>query len=111
MTSPHQPQKKRGRHHTICKTLRRTLARLDAHPDVQRVVLDVAVACRHHRTPGTLEVSAMKPGGVKLKAYDARGVRLVFVKTSTPQALVRAFATEGNNEKAEVARSHRSACG
>lgn len=74
-----------------------------AHPDVQWVVLDVAVACRHHRTPETLEVSAVGPGGVKLKADDGRGGRLVFVKTSAPQALVRAFATAGNNEKAEVA--------
>ncbi len=106
MISPHRPQKKRGRHHTVCKTLRRTIARLDAHPDVQRVVLDVAVACRHRRTPGTLEVSSMQPGGLKLRAYDARGVRLVFVKTSAPQALVQAFATEGNDEKAEVAPSH-----
>ena len=95
MTTFHRRQKKRGRHHTVCKTLRRALARLDAHPDVQRVVLDVAVACRHHRTPGTLEVSAIQPGGVKLKAYDARGVRRVFVKTSAPQALVQALTPEG----------------
>ena len=95
MTSHHHPQKKRGRHHKVCKTLRRALARLDAHPDVQRVVLDVAVACRHHRSPGTLEVSTLQPGGVKLKAYDARGVRLVFVKTSAPQTLVRALAING----------------
>jgi hypothetical protein len=95
MKHHHHRLHKRGRHSTSCKTLRRRLAWLEAHPEVQRVVLDVAVACRHQRTPGTLDVMAVVPGGVKLKAYDARGVRVVFVKTSVPQSLVRVLASDG----------------
>lgn len=89
----HHRTHKRGRHYTVCKTLRRPLTRLEAHPEVQRMVLDRAVACRHQRTPGTLEVAAVLPGGVKLKAYDAHGVRLVFVKTAAPQVLVQVLTT------------------
>jgi hypothetical protein len=92
MKHHHHRLHKRGRHFTACKTLRRRLVWLEARPEVQRIVLDVAVACRHQRTPGTLDVVAVVPGGVKLKAYDARGVRLVFVKTSVPQSLVQVLA-------------------
>ena len=93
MKQHHHRSQKRGRHRTACKTLRRGLARLEARPEVERVVLDAALPFRHQRTPGTLEVAAVLNGGVKLKAYDSLGMRWVFVKTPAPRALVKWLAT------------------
>lgn len=71
---------KRGRHKSVDKELKPSLAWLESQPIVKKVVLGLCESARHSYSPGTLRYQMDAPGGIKVKAYGGNGVIDMFVK-------------------------------
>ena len=71
---------KRGKHKSVDKELRPSLAWLESLPEVCKVVLGLCESARHAYPPGTLRYRRDVAGGFKLNAYGGNGVIDVFVK-------------------------------
>ena len=70
---------KRGRHQSLSKCLKPSVAWLEAQAGVRKVVLNLSEACRHTRAPGTLRVRRPDDGGLHLNGYSGNGVVKMFL--------------------------------
>ena len=70
---------KHGRHQTLSKNLRRSVDWLENRPGVKKVVLGLAEACRHRRSPGDLKVRRATDAGLHLNGYSGTGVIKLFL--------------------------------
>jgi hypothetical protein len=76
----------RGRHQSVQKELRPSVAWLEALPGVERVVLDRTENCRHSFPGGHLKVQAEVLGGLRVVGYGGDGISRYFVKIPDAKA-------------------------
>ncbi len=69
-----------GRHKTLDKHVKRSVAWLEDIPYVTKVVLGFSENCRHRYAPGSLKYKRNVRGGFKMNAYSGKGVTDIFVK-------------------------------
>lgn len=69
-----------GRHKTLDKHVKRSVAWLETIPSVTKVVLGFSENCRHRYAPGHLRFKQNARGGFKMNAYSGTGVTDIFVK-------------------------------
>lgn len=72
--------RKRGRHTSAGKDLERSIRWLERRPEVQKVVLSLAEACRTQYQPGHLRYTRDAPGGIKLVGHSGNGIINIFVR-------------------------------
>ena len=73
---------KRGRHTSAGKDLERSIQWLERRPEVIKVVLSLAEACRTNYQPGHLRHTRNAPGGVKLVGHSGNGIINIFVRVA-----------------------------
>lgn len=71
---------KRGKHRSVDKELKLSIAWLESLRYTERVILGLCESARHAYKPGTLRYQMDVLGGVKIKAYGGKGVIDIFVK-------------------------------
>ena len=71
---------KKGKHKTVDKELKPSIAWLESINYVEKVILGLCESARHKYKPGTLRYQMDLVGGLSLKAYGGRGVMNVHVK-------------------------------
>ncbi len=69
-----------GRHTTLDKHVKRSVAWLETIPFVKKVVLGFSESCRHRYSPGHLRFRMNVRGGFKVNAYSGNGVTDMFIK-------------------------------
>ena len=69
-----------GRHTTLDKHVKRSVAWLETIPSVAKVVLGFSESCRHRYAPGHIRFKMNVRGGIKVNAYSGRGVTDMFIK-------------------------------
>lgn len=69
-----------GRHTTLDKHVKRSVAWIEGFPAVTKVVLGFSESCRHRYSPGHLRVKMNVRGGIKVNAYSGNGVTDMFIK-------------------------------
>lgn len=73
-------QSKKGKHKSVDRELKQSIAWLESLPYTTRVILGLSESARHAYKPGTLRYQIDAAGGVKLKAYGGKGVMDIYVK-------------------------------
>lgn len=73
-------KRKRGKHTSAGKDLEHTIRWLERLKYVERVVLNLAEACRTQYPPGHLRYTRDAPGGVKLVGHTGNGIVNIFVR-------------------------------
>jgi len=71
---------KLGKHTSMDKELKRSVAWLERYECVTKVVLGITESCRHTYRPGTLRYKMDAPGGIKVNGYTGNGVIDIYVK-------------------------------
>lgn len=69
-----------GRHTTLDKHVKRSVAWIENIPAVTKVVLGFSESCRHRYPPGHIRIKLNVRGGFKVNAYSGRGVTDIFIK-------------------------------
>lgn len=69
-----------GRHTTLDKHVKRSVAWIESIPAVTKVVLGFSESCRHRYSPGHIRFKMNVRGGIKVNAYSGRGVTDIFIK-------------------------------
>jgi hypothetical protein len=69
-----------GRHTTLDKHVKRSVAWIESIPAVNKVVLGFSESCRHRYPPGHIRFKMNVRGGIKVNAYSGRGVTDIFIK-------------------------------
>lgn len=70
----------RGRHTSLDKHLKPSIAWIETIPWVSRVVLGFAESCRHKYSPGHIRWKQDVAGGIKINAYSGNGIIDIFIK-------------------------------
>ena len=70
----------RGRHKSLDKSLKPTVAWLERIHGVEKIVLGFSECCRHKYPPGHIKFKMDVSGGIKINAYSGKGVTDVFVR-------------------------------
>ena len=90
----------RGRHTSLDKHLKPSIAWIEAIPAVSKVVLGFAESCRHKYPPGHIRWKQDVAGGIKINAYSGNGVIDIFLKIDpitecdeVKQLIARRFAS------------------
>lgn len=86
------PNGKRSRHNKAERAIARALARIEALPEVRRVLLGRRVACSHAAGVGAVRVVREVPGGLLLRGHTEIGVREIRVLSDDPAAVERAIS-------------------
>lgn len=71
---------KKGKHQSVDKELKPSIAWLESQDCVAKVVLGLCECARHAYKPGTLRFQMDAAGGIKIKAYGGNGVIDIYVK-------------------------------
>ncbi len=69
-----------GRHTSLDKHVKHSIAWLTSVPMVKKIVLGFSESCRHKYAPGYLRFKRNVSGGIKINAYSGNGVTDIFVK-------------------------------
>lgn len=69
-----------GRHKTLDKHVKRSVAWLETIPSITKVVLGFSENCRHRYAPGHIRCKQNVRGGIKVNAYSGLGVTDIFIK-------------------------------
>lgn len=69
-----------GRHTSLDKHVKRSVAWIEAIPAVTKVVLGFSESCRHRYAPGHIRFKMNVRGGIKVNAYSGNGVTDIFIK-------------------------------
>ncbi len=73
---------KKGRHKTVPKELKPTIAWLESFDEIKRVIIGISESCRHTYTPGTIRVRSAVLGGLSVNGYGGNGVTDIYVCVS-----------------------------
>lgn len=69
-----------GRHTTLDKHVKRSVAWIATIPAVTKIVLGFSESCRHRYSPGHIRFRMNVRGGIKVNAYSGKGVTDIFIK-------------------------------
>ena len=69
-----------GKHQSMDKHLKRSIAWLKDTPSVTKIVLGFSECCRHKFSPGVLRFKSDVEGGIKINGYSGKGVTDIFIK-------------------------------
>ena len=71
---------KRGKHISLPKELERNVAKIEALPYVERIIINQHVGARHKFSNGVIRMARIADGGVYLRGYHGNGITDLFVK-------------------------------
>lgn len=69
-----------GRHKSLDKHVKRSIAWIEAIPSVKKVVLGFSESCRHKYSPGHIRFKMDVDGGIKVNSYSGNGVTDIYIK-------------------------------
>lgn len=75
-----------GRHTTLDKHVKRSIAWMESVPAITKIVLGFSESCRHRYPPGHIRIKGNVRGGFKVNAYSGRGVTDIFIKIEPIEA-------------------------
>lgn len=78
---------KKGKHQTVAKEVKQSIAWLEGLPEVKRCILGLSEPCRHKYAPGTLRVRKEVLGGLSVNAYGGNGITDVYLHISPPESI------------------------
>ena len=70
----------RGRHTSLDKSLKNSIAWIENIPEITKVVLGFSENCRHKYPPGFIRFKRNVAGGIKVNGYSGNGVIDLFLK-------------------------------
>lgn len=86
-----------AKHKSVPKDLKRLMKRVEAHPQVKKVVLQETEPCRHRYAHGTIRVLGETQAGLRLNGYFQGGV-IRFFLVCDEKAAVRAWVDKNGKE-------------
>ncbi len=69
-----------GRHKSLDKHVKRSVAWIESIDGVTKVVLGFSESCRHRYAPGHIRFRLNVRGGFKVNAYSGNGVTDIFIR-------------------------------
>lgn len=79
--------RKNGKHKTLAKELKQTVAWLESFDEIKKIILGISEACRHRYTPGTIRVQSEVLGGLVLNGYSGNGITKIYIQISPPERI------------------------